>query len=108
VKNFAEDLDDDSLKDLFSPFGTIKSHIVMKEKQEDGTEKSRGFGFVDFENHEDAVKAIEALNGSQVPGSERLLTLARAMKKAERQAMLKAQYEKKKMERLLRYQGTNL
>jgi len=109
VKNFADDLDDDSLKALFSPFGAIKSHIVMKSKDaEDGVEKSRGFGFVDFENHDDAVKAVEKLNGSQVPGSERLLTVARFQKKAERQAMLKAQFEKKKLARILQYQGVNL
>lgn len=33
-----------------------------KEKGNEG--KSRGFGFVNFEEHESAVKAIEALNGT--------------------------------------------
>lgn len=33
-----------------------------KEKGNEG--KSRGFGFVNFEEHESAVKAIEAFNGA--------------------------------------------
>lgn len=36
-----------------------------EEAKEKGTEgKSRGFGFVNFEDHDSALKAIEALNGT--------------------------------------------
>ena len=52
VKNFAEALDDDKLKDLFDPYGKIVSCKVMRD--ENGN--SRGFGFVSFEEHEAAVK----------------------------------------------------
>ena len=44
VKNFGDELIDESLYEMFKPFGTITSHRVMTKDT-----KSRGFGFVAFE-----------------------------------------------------------
>lgn len=54
IKNFADELDKDGLEKLFSKFGKITSAAVMTDA--DG--KSKGFGFVAFENPEDAEKVI--------------------------------------------------
>lgn len=54
IKNFADELDRDALEKLFSKFGKITSAAVMVDA--DG--KSKGFGFVAFENPEDAEKVI--------------------------------------------------
>uniref|UniRef100_A0A8C1HU94 Poly A binding protein, cytoplasmic 1 b n=1 Tax=Cyprinus carpio carpio TaxID=630221 RepID=A0A8C1HU94_CYPCA len=54
IKNFGEDMDDDKLKDVFSKYGTAMSIRVMTD--ENG--KSRGFGFVSFERHEDAQRGV--------------------------------------------------
>jgi len=102
VKNFGEDFDDEKLKDLFVPYGKIISAKVMVS--DDG--KSRGFGFVSFEEPEGAEKAVDTINGSELNG--KTVYCGRAQKRAERQAELKDRFEKIKMERINRYQGVNL
>lgn len=52
VKNFGEELDDNSLREMFEKYGVVLSSKSMSD--ENG--KSRGFGFVAFENPEDAEK----------------------------------------------------
>uniref|UniRef100_I3MFF8 Polyadenylate-binding protein 1 n=1 Tax=Ictidomys tridecemlineatus TaxID=43179 RepID=I3MFF8_ICTTR len=52
IKNFGEEIDDESLKELFSQFGKTLSVKVMR----DPSGKSKGFGFVSYEKHEDANK----------------------------------------------------
>lgn len=52
VKNFAEELDKEGLEKLFARFGKITSAAVMT----DAEGKSKGFGFVAFENPDDAEK----------------------------------------------------
>jgi polyadenylate-binding protein len=104
VKNFLDaQISDEEFEALFTPYGKIVSCVIMKD--ENG--KSRGFGFVSFETHEDSKKACEGLNQTEVKGCK--LYVARAQKKNERQAELREKYEKLKMERLNRYQqGVNL
>ncbi|XDC74449.1 hypothetical protein R6Z07F_005622 [Ovis aries] len=54
IKNFGEDMDDERLKDLFGKFGPALSVKVMTDE----SGKSKGFGFVSFERHEDAQKVM--------------------------------------------------
>uniref|UniRef100_A0A8C9VCE0 Polyadenylate-binding protein n=1 Tax=Scleropages formosus TaxID=113540 RepID=A0A8C9VCE0_SCLFO len=102
VKNFGDDLDDGKLKDIFSQYGRTLSVRVMMDEQG----RSRGFGFVNFEKHEDAQKAVEEMNGKELNG--RTMYVGRAQKKLERQGELKRKFEQIKQERLHRYQGVNL
>lgn len=104
VKNFGDKLDDGKLRSTFEKYGPISSCTVMK----DGEGKSRGFGFVSYENPEDAERAVNELNGSDVPDCDLKFTACRAQKKAEREAELSRVYEQLKAERLQRYQGVNL
>ena len=73
-------------------------------KSEEG--KSKGFGFVSFEDPEEAGKACDELNGTDIEG--KTVYVGRAQKKAERQAELKKKFEAIKMERMNRFQGVNL
>ncbi|XP_009577700.1 PREDICTED: polyadenylate-binding protein 4 [Fulmarus glacialis] len=102
IKNFGDDMDDERLKELFSTYGKTLSVKVMT----DPTGKSKGFGFVSFEKHEDANKAVEEMNGKDING--KMVFVGRAQKKVERQAELKRKFEQLKQERLSRYQGVNL
>jgi len=103
IKNFGEEMTDEMLKEMFEKYGTITSHKVMFK--DDG--KSRGFGFVAFEDPEAAESAVEDLNGKEV-FEGKMLYVGRAQKKAERQQELKRKFEQLKMERMTRYQGVNL
>ncbi|EDV23163.1 uncharacterized protein TRIADDRAFT_27786 [Trichoplax adhaerens] len=102
VKNFRDDISDDEFRDLFEQCGKIVSCVVMR----DDSGKSRGFGFVSYETHEAAQKAVETLNEKEF--DLRRMYVARAQKKSERSALLRRQYEQKKQEMMKRFQGVNL
>ncbi|XP_051948786.1 polyadenylate-binding protein 1-like isoform X1 [Xyrauchen texanus] len=102
IKNFGEDMDEDKLKDIFSKYGTAMSTHVMTDE----SGKSRGFGFVSFERHEDAQMAVDEMNGKELNG--KLIYVGRAQKKVERQTELKRKFEQMKQDRMTRYQGVNL
>lgn len=59
VAGLPYDLYDDELVEIFEKFGTIASAKVAIDKE---TGKSRGFGFVEMPNDEEAKEAIEHLN----------------------------------------------
>lgn len=59
VAGLPYDLDDAELVEIFEKFGEIKTAKVAIDKE---TGKSRGFGFVDMPNAEEAMQAIENLN----------------------------------------------
>ncbi|KAM9737284.1 polyadenylate-binding protein 1b [Menidia menidia] len=102
IKNFGEEMDDEKLRELFSKYGNAMSIRVMT----DDSGKSRGFGFVSFERHEDAQKAVDEMNGKEMNG--KLIYVGRAQKKVERQTELKRKFEQMKQDRMTRYQGVNL
>jgi len=102
VKNINDEYDEAKLNEMFQKYGKISSVKVMKS--DDG--KSKGFGFVSFEDPEEAMVACDELNGQDLDG--KTVFVGRAQKKAERQAELKKKFETLKMERLNRYQGVNL
>ncbi|CAI5690834.1 unnamed protein product [Oreochromis niloticus] len=99
IKNFGDEMDDEKLRELFSKYGNAMSIRVMTD--ENG--KSRGFGFVSFERHEDAQKAVDEMNGKEMNG--KLMYVGRAQKKVERQTELKRKFEQMKQDRMTRYQN---
>ncbi|KAM3850472.1 polyadenylate-binding protein 1A-like isoform 2-T2 [Diretmus argenteus] len=87
INNFGEDMDDEKLKEIFGKYGPAQSIRVMTD---DGG-KSKGFGFVNFERHEDAQKAVDDMNGKELNG--RKVYVGRAQKKGEHQNELKRRYQ---------------
>ncbi|KAA8518658.1 hypothetical protein F0562_016132 [Nyssa sinensis] len=102
MKNLDPDVTEELLKEKFSEFGKILSLAISKD--ENGS--SRGFGFVNFDSPDDARQAMEAMNGSQL--GSKVLYVARAQKKAEREQILRRQFEEKRKEQILKYQGSNI
>jgi len=102
VKPLEKTVDEKQLLELFAPFGKVTSAVVMK----DDNGESKGFGFVNFDNHEEAEKAIEALNEKDYNGKQ--LFVGRAQKKTEREKDLKDMFLKIQRERMSKYQGVNL
>jgi len=103
VNNLAENVDDEKLKEMFKNYGVIKSALVMKD---DSSSKSKGFAFINFENADDAQRAVEELNGKEFEG--KTVFVGRAQKKAERESELRQKFELMKMEHMAKYQGVNL
>ncbi|XP_076446784.1 embryonic polyadenylate-binding protein-like [Babylonia areolata] len=100
VKNFADQLNDDTLRELFSQFGKIVSaKVAVNEEGE-----SKGFGYVSFVDPNDAAKAMESMHSKEVGG--RIIYCGRFKNRAERRAELEEQFEKVKMERS--YLGVNV
>ncbi|CAI9770865.1 unnamed protein product [Fraxinus pennsylvanica] len=60
VTNLSEDTQEPDLHELFRPFGNVSRVYVAVDQK---TGMSRGFGFVNFVNREDAERAINKLNG---------------------------------------------
>ncbi|KAF2750684.1 hypothetical protein M011DRAFT_437068 [Sporormia fimetaria CBS 119925] len=64
VGNLFYEVQEGQLQQIFERFGTVKSVKLVH----DNRGMSRGFGYVEFENVDDARSAIEALNGRQFEG----------------------------------------
>jgi cold-inducible RNA-binding protein len=69
---------DAQLQDLFSTHGTVESARVITDKF---TGRSRGFGFVEMASNEEAQKAIQALNGTDLDGRNLTVNEARPQEK---------------------------
>jgi RNA recognition motif-containing protein len=65
---------DDSLKAFFESVGAVKSARVITDRD---TRKSKGFGFVEFEDEANNQKAVETLNGKELDGRTITVSLAR-------------------------------
>ena len=65
VGNLSWGLKDQDLANLFTPFGEVASAKIVMDKF---TQRSKGFGFVEMPNDEQAQAAIAQLNGSEVEG----------------------------------------
>lgn len=75
IKNFGKEVNDENLKELFSQFGQTLSAKVMT----DTSGKSKGF--VSYQKHEDAKKAMEETNGKKISG--KVIFVSHAQKKVE-------------------------
>ena len=65
VGNLSRKINDAQLNEMATPFGTVVSANVATER---GSGESKGFGFIEFGNAEDARKAITGLDGKDVDG----------------------------------------
>jgi RNA recognition motif-containing protein len=69
---------EETLKELFSQAGAVNSVTIILDKN---TGKSRGFGFVEMSNEEEAKKAIEMFNGKELDGRKIIVDEARPIRK---------------------------
>ena len=68
-----------TLRDEFEKFGTVDDAIVMQDNE---TGRSRGFGFVEMGDPDEAARAIAGLNGTELDG--RALTVNEARPQGNR------------------------
>ena len=67
VGNLSWELNDDDLRTAFEEFGEVASASIIKDKF---SGRSRGFGFVEMPNKEEAENAIKELNGKEMKGRD--------------------------------------
>jgi cold-inducible RNA-binding protein len=79
VGNISRTATEQDLKDAFTAFGEVSSAAIIKDKF---SGESRGFGFVEMPNKEEAEKAISSLNGKDLKG--RPLTVNEARPRTDR------------------------
>ena len=63
VSNLSFDVQDEDLKDFFTPYGEVTSARVITDRE---TGRSRGFGFVEMTDEAASKKAIAELDGASV------------------------------------------
>ncbi|KAG8530997.1 Protein phosphatase PP2A regulatory subunit B [Bacidia gigantensis] len=103
VKNIESEVTDDEFNQLFDKYGEVTSAAITREPE---TGKSRGFGFVNYAQHESATKAVDELHDKDFKGQK--LYVGRAQKKSEREEELRKQYEAARQEKASKYQNVNL
>jgi RNA recognition motif-containing protein len=75
VGNLPWSFNNDQLNDTFKNHGNVISAKVVTDKE---SGRSRGFGFVEMENDNDANSAIKALNGKDLSGRKLIVAAAKA------------------------------
>lgn len=74
VGNLPHAVTDEELRQVFVPYGTVKSAMVIMDQI---TEKSRGFGFVEMSQMTEGLAAIQGLNGKPLQGRSLTVNEAR-------------------------------
>jgi polyadenylate-binding protein len=132
IKNIPLEWSEEELKKRFSEFGEVTSLKIemgipaptpkptpaaegeeepaAAAEEEPAVPKSKGFGFVNFAEHEAAQACVAEMNGKVFGEGEdaKEMFVCRAQKKGERQRELQQKYDQMKLERINKYQGVNL
>ncbi|MCA9327908.1 RNA-binding protein [Candidatus Saccharibacteria bacterium] len=69
-------VDDNQLQELFAEFGEVTSAKVIIDRE---TNRSKGFGFVEFEDDAAAKAAMDKLNNSELNGRTIVVNEARPL-----------------------------
>ena len=76
VGNLSYNMDDQSLGQIFSAFGTVESSRVVTDRD---SGRSKGFAFVEMSSDSEAAAAIEKLNGTDQLGRSMNVSEAKPM-----------------------------
>ncbi|HZH01600.1 MAG TPA: RNA-binding protein [Flavisolibacter sp.] len=81
VSNLSFNIQDEDLREFFTPFGEVTSAKIIMDKM---TNQSRGFGFIEMSDDEASKKAIAELDGASIDG--RTIKVMEAKPKEDRPA----------------------
>ncbi len=79
VGSLSWDTNDEGLRNAFGAHGEITEAVVISDRD---TGRSRGFGFVTFEDDEAADKAVAAMNGTELDGRTIRVDVAQAKQRS--------------------------
>jgi RNA recognition motif-containing protein len=74
VGNLNYRLKEEELREAFEAIGAVDSVKLVKDRE---TGRAKGFGFIEMPNEEEALAAIEKLNGSEVGDRQMVVKEAR-------------------------------
>ena len=78
VGNISFDAGDEDLREAFEAFGAVDKATVIRDR---ATGRSRGFGFVEMPDDEEAKKAMEEMDGKEMMGRPLKVNEARPRKR---------------------------
>jgi RNA recognition motif-containing protein len=81
VGSLSYSVNDQQLQDAFAAAGTVVSAKVIMDRE---TGRSKGFGFVEMSNDDEAKAAIDMLNGKEIDGRAVAVSEARPQERRER------------------------
>ena len=74
VGNLSYKIEEAELKEVFEEYGEVTSVKIITDKY---SGRSKGFGFIEMTNEDEAKKAIEELNGKEFDGRQVVVNIAR-------------------------------
>jgi RNA recognition motif-containing protein len=98
IANLDWEITSDDLRTTFSTFGEVTYAHVVFEKD---TKRSKGYGYVEMENTDHAINAIQALNGMEINGRRLDVKIAspKGNRPPKKEAAPKKPFEKKPFEK---------
>ena len=78
VGNLPYSTTEDILKEMFAAAGTVSSATVISDRM---SGRSKGFGFVEMENDDEAEAAIAMYNDQELDGRKVIVNVARPLEK---------------------------
>lgn len=89
VGNLSFSVTNDDLKTKFEQYGKVDSAKIITDRD---TGRSKGFGFVEMSNSQEANSAIESLNGSDYQGRSLTVNEAKPMVPKEKNSFSRSRY----------------
>lgn len=98
IANLDWEITSDDLRTTFSTFGEVTYAHVVFEKD---TKRSKGYGYVEMENTDHAINAIQALNGMEINGRRLDVKIAspKGNRPPKKEAAPKKPFQKKPFEK---------
>lgn len=81
IGNLPWSVDNAKLAEMFGKYSSVVSAVVITDRE---TGRSRGFGFVELSDDEEATKAIQEMNGADIDGRKLIVNEARPREDSNR------------------------
>nr|WMV69941.1 polyadenylate-binding protein 1t [Euglena gracilis]BDX17157.1 polyadenylate-binding protein 1A [Euglena gracilis] len=105
IKQVKTGITEEEISGFFGKIGPIESHVLKHDR------KDRPFAFVDFKNHDDAVKAVTEFHDKEIEGiteEGQKIYIGRAQKKGERLEEQRKRVSQLRARKMHEYSGSNL